>query len=83
MAEPEDMIMPMLRTIRDEMKTRFDGVDARLEKIEQRLAKIESAQHPFKHALTADTLMSKLVTGESEPRIEALEAEVAALKAKH
>ena len=78
------MIMPMLRTIRDEMKTRFDGVDARSEKIEQRLANIESAQHLFKRALTADTLMSKLVTGESEFRIEALEeADLAALKAKH
>ena len=53
--EPEDMIMPLLRTIREEINKRFDGVDARSEKIEQRLTKIESAQHSFKHALTADT----------------------------
>jgi len=33
--------------------------------------------------MTADTLLSKLITGEFEQRIEALELEVAALKAEH
>lgn len=39
--------------------------------MDQRLRKIEAAQHSFKHALAADTLMSKLGTGEFELRIEA------------
>ncbi len=83
MADPEDMIMPMLRTIREDIRQVREETSAEFAKVDQRLRKIESAQHSFKHALNADTLMSKLVTGEFESRIEALEEEVAKLKAGH
>jgi hypothetical protein len=65
------MIMPMLREMRAEIAARFDGVDARLEALER-------AQASFKQALSADTLMSRLLTGEFE-RIESLERRVRAL----
>jgi hypothetical protein len=76
MAEPSDMIMPMLRDMRAEMSRRFDGVDERLDTVDRRLAKLDATQASFKHALTADTLMSRLLTGEFEQRIEALERQV-------
>jgi hypothetical protein len=66
MAEPADMIVPMLREMRSEMKAGFDRMDARLEALEK-------AQNSFRQALTADSLLSKLVTGEFEERIEAVE----------
>ena len=75
MAEPNDMILPLLRDMREDMRMRFDAVDKRLDKI-------EAAQKSFKHALTADTMMSKLVAGEFEERIEAWERDVEALKAQ-
>jgi polyhydroxyalkanoate synthesis regulator phasin len=66
------MIMPMLREMRAEIAARFDGVDARLEALER-------AQASFKQALSADTLMSRLLTGEFDERIESLERRVRAL----
>ena len=72
MAEPGDMIVPMLREMRAEIAARFDGVDARLEALER-------AQASFKQALSADTLMSRLLTGEFDERIESLERRVRAL----
>ena len=72
MPEPKDLVVPILREMRKEMGERFDGVDERLEKI-------DSAQKSFRNALTADTMMSKFITGDFEERIEALEKKVDSL----
>lgn len=76
MAEPADMIVPLLREMRAEMNARFDHVDSRSEVVERRLGKIEETLVSYRQALTADTLLSKLLTGEFEERIEALEKKV-------
>lgn len=83
MAEPKDMIVPMLREMREEsaelrgeMKKRFDHVDARLEKIEGR-------QKNYQSAVTADTMMSRLVTGDFEERLATLEKQVDELLKGH
>ena len=75
MAEPKDMVVPMLREMREHIDKRFAA--------DVRLGRIETAQASYKAALTADTLMSKLLTGDFEIRIKALEREIAALKAGH
>ncbi len=74
MAEPTDMIMPILREKRSEAEQRHREVLEHLDKLEQ-------GQVSFEHALTADTLVSKLVTGEFEERIELLERKVLELEA--
>ena len=48
--------------------------------IERRLDKIEEPQRSFRQALTADSLLSKLVTGEFEQRIEILERKMRELE---
>lgn len=80
MADPDDMILPLLRDIRAEMGRRFDGVDKRFDTVDRRLAKLEETMVSFRQALTADSLLSKLVTGEFEERIEALEKRVKELE---
>jgi hypothetical protein len=40
MAGPEDMIVPLLREMRAEISSRFDGVDGRLDLVERRLARL-------------------------------------------
>jgi hypothetical protein len=80
MAEPSDMIVPLQREMREEIAARFDGVDGRLDIFNRRLATLEAAQVSFKQALSADSLLSKLVTGEFEERIEALERRVRELE---
>jgi hypothetical protein len=66
MADPSDMIIPMLREMRAEMKAGFDHVNGRFDTVDRRLASLEAAQASFKQALSADSLLSKLVTGEFE-----------------
>jgi hypothetical protein len=69
MSEPKDMIVPMLREMREEMRAFRDETAERLEKI-------EAAQKSFRNAMTADTMMSKIVIGDFEERIVALEHEI-------
>ena len=73
MAEQADMILPLLREMRIENVTRQEQVISRLERLEQ-------SQSSFKQALTVDTLLRGLVTGEFEERIEALEWKVRELE---
>jgi hypothetical protein len=75
-AEPADMIVPLLREMRAEISARFDGVDDRFDIVERRLQKLEEMQVSYRQALSADSLLSKLLTGEFEERIEALERKV-------
>jgi polyhydroxyalkanoate synthesis regulator phasin len=73
MAEPADMIVPMLREMRAEMNARFDQVATRL-------AALEAGQKSIRHALAADTTFSRMLVGEYEERIEALERKVKELE---
>jgi polyhydroxyalkanoate synthesis regulator phasin len=75
MAEPEDMIVVLLREMRRENIEGFSSVNRRLEKLEE-------ASKSFRHALSADSLLSKMLTGEFEERIEALEKKVRELESQ-
>ena len=73
MTEPEDLILSILRDMRKENVAGFASV-------ERRLDKLEPAQLSFRQALGADSLLSKLVTGEFEERIGLLERKVRELE---
>ena len=72
MTEPKDMIVPMLKEMRTEMKAGFAEAEKRFDHLET----IEGRQKSFNNALTADTMMSRFVTGDFEERIGALEKKV-------
>ena len=73
--DAESMIIPLLREIRGEI----GKTNERLEQVEQKLDKLESGQKTIRQAMTADTMMSKFVTGDFEERIFELERKVEAL----
>jgi hypothetical protein len=73
--EPSDVIMPMLREMRDVMREMRGDI----QDVKQQLDKLESGQKTIRQALTADTMMSKFVTGDFEERIFELERKVEAL----
>jgi L-lactate utilization protein LutB len=73
--EPVDIIMPMLREMRGEMRE----MRGEMQGMKQQLDKLESGQKTIRQALTADTMMSKFVTGDFEERIFELERKVDAL----
>ena len=51
MAEPEDMIMPMLREMRGEMRDGFARVEARFEDVDMRFERMEGQLRTFRQAL--------------------------------
>jgi archaellum component FlaC len=74
MAGPTDLIMPMLREMRVEIKKDFAEVNKRLDRVEER-------QKSFSQALAGDSFMSKMLIGDWEERIEPLEKKVKKLEA--
>jgi len=80
MAEPADMIVPLLREMRAENATLHQQTRSLIEALERREGKIEETQVSYRQALSADSLLSKLVTGEFEERIDALEKKVKELE---
>lgn len=76
MAEPEDMIIPMLREIRVELGDLRREVRDGFAANERRSIDVEGRLKNLNNAMTADTMMSKLVTGDFEERIGALEKKV-------
>ena len=80
MAEPADMIVPLLREMRPENAARHGEVLGRFELIERRLNALEVAQVSFKQALAADSFLSKPVTGEFEQRIETVKRKMRELE---
>ena len=83
MAEPVDMILPLLREIRADIAANDTRADRRQELLLRRIDKLDDQQKSFRQALSADSLLSKLVTGEFEERIEALERQVTELLGRH
>jgi hypothetical protein len=82
MADPIDMILPLLREMRTENATLHEQTHAILKELDRRLGTVEAAQVSYRQALTADTMMSKLVTGEFEERIQVLERKVRELESQ-
>ena len=80
MAEPKDMIVPMLREMRTESQKEFAEVKKKLDRQDVRLDRIEERQKSFSHALSGDSLMSKMIIGDWEERIDALEKKVKKLE---
>lgn len=72
MAQPSDMILPLLHEMRAEM-TAFRNETG------ERLSALESGQRSIRSALAADTVLSRMLIGEYEERI-ALETKVKALE---
>jgi hypothetical protein len=56
MKEPKDMVLPMLK----EMRAEIASLRARMD---ERFDENDKAHKSFKHALPADTLMGRLLTG--------------------
>ena len=80
MTDPADMIVPLLREMRAENLEQHEQTQAAFARLEKRLGGVEQAQTSFRQALGADTLLSRLLTGEFEERIEAFENKVRELE---
>ena len=75
MAEPVDIILPMLKEMRSETASLGSRTDERFDKNDH-------DHKSFKNALSAHTLRGRLLTGECEERIKKLETKVSALESR-
>ncbi|WP_375462932.1 hypothetical protein [uncultured Methylobacterium sp.] len=73
MAGPQDMILPLLREIRSEIKDlgrsterQFEGVNGRLERMEGRLANM-------REAINGESVLGRYAAAEVEERLEVIE----------
>ena len=57
MAEPTDIIVPLLREMRAENASLHQQTRALIAEPDKRLGAVETAQKSYRSALTADTLM--------------------------
>jgi hypothetical protein len=80
MAGPADMIVPLLREMRAENAALHEETRELIKALDKRLGAVERAQDSYRQALSADTLLSKLVTGEFEERIGVLERKMLELE---
>jgi hypothetical protein len=72
LAEPADMIVPMLREMRSENAELHKQTRELISALDKRLGAVETAQKSYRATLSADTLLTRLLTGEFEERIALL-----------
>lgn len=93
MAEPEDMIVPMLREMREEVRRGFEEVDqrfkaietrfdARFDGIDGRLRTLEKLVRAQREAFEGESILGRYAAKEVEERLAELERKVAALESR-
>jgi exonuclease VII small subunit len=80
MADAADMIVPMLPQMRIESADLHERTRELIRCLDKRLNAVEQSQTSYRQVLTADSLLGKLMTGEFEERIDALEQKVRELE---
>ena len=82
MAEPRDMILPMLREMRAELLVYFDEIGNRFSRVERQLERIEKAQSSCSQAVAANIWARRLTAGRLRERVESLELKVEQLESQ-
>ena len=82
MAEPTDMILPLLREMRTEMKDRFDNIDRKLAQHDEQFEKIERRFGNIREAINGESVLGRYAAAEVEERLEAIEKRLATLESR-
>lgn len=80
MAEPQDMILPLLREIRADLKAGFDRVDRKLEQHDARFDKLERRFDNLREAVNGESVLGRYAAAQFEERLEAIEKRLAVLE---
>ncbi|MFL9826102.1 hypothetical protein [Rhodoplanes sp. SY1] len=94
MTEPSDMILPLLREmreetrrsfaeLREEMHRRFERVDGRFDEVDVRLCAVEKNVKVQREAFEGESILGRYAAREVEERTSALEQDVQKLKRKN
>lgn len=75
MAEPKDLVVHLLREIQADLA-------AFRKESDERFSKLEAGQKNLRSAMAGETVLSRMLVGEYEERIEALETKVKILEGR-
>ncbi len=86
MTEPADMIVPMLREMREDMRGRFEEMreDVRrgFEEMRERFNRMEKRQDTQGDVIAAESILGRYAAKEVEERLATLERKVESLEAR-
>ena len=80
MAEPIDMILPLLRDLRPEMDRRFEAMDKRFDSVDVRFDRLDKKVDNIKQAMAGESLLARYAVAEVDERFDAIEKRLAALE---
>jgi hypothetical protein len=80
MAEPDNMVLILLREIRTEMNERFSRMDGRFDGMDARFETLESKIDSVKQAAFGESVLGRYAVAEVEERLERMERRIRALE---
>ncbi|MCJ2071307.1 hypothetical protein MKK75_21350 [Methylobacterium sp. J-030] len=80
MAEPQDMILPLLRELRTEMQTSFADVRQQFEAVNARFDRLEGRFDNLREAVNGESVLGRYAAAEVEGRLDAIEKRLTALE---
>lgn len=82
MAEPENMVLVLLREMRADMTKEFKDVKTQIREVDARVAALDLKIDNVKQAAFGESLIGRYMAAEVEERLVAIEARLAALESK-
>jgi hypothetical protein len=82
MAEPENMVLVLLREMRADMTREFKDVKTQIREVDARLVAPDLKVDNVKQAAFGESLVGRYMAAEVEERLAAIEARLAALEDK-
>lgn len=82
MSEPKDMIVPLLRELRADLAASRSDLAAFRKETGERFAGLEAGQRNLRSAMAGETVLARILVGEYEERIEALEEKMKTLESR-
>jgi hypothetical protein len=80
MADPKDMILPMLREIREEQRLMKRDMDAGFKAVSARFERLEGRFDNLREAVNGESILGRYAVAEVETRLEAIEKRLNALE---
>ncbi|GLK78828.1 hypothetical protein [Methylopila turkensis] len=84
MAEPDNLVLTLLRELRRDMNTRFDAIDAKFESrfdgVDSRFAGQDKKLDAIREALKSETILGRYVVNGVDDRLDAIEKRLKALE---
>ncbi|GLK66657.1 hypothetical protein [Hansschlegelia plantiphila] len=74
MAEPDNLVLTLLRELRSVMDSRFDAVNTRFDAVDARFAEQDRKLEAIREALKSETILGRYVVNGVDDRLDAIEA---------